>query len=201
MHRAGLGPASAGSRNPGGNLGPRWVDLLLEYDFSYDSSMAPHDFQPTWVRKGDVARTDGPHVFGDPVDLVELPFDWALDDWPYFSPNLPQSEGLRPPNEVYDTWAAEFDYLHQRLRDGVFVLCLHPQCIGRGARMLMLERLLDHMTEAKGVAFRTMEDVAAEFRAAQQRIHKAGTVDDPSDPTLNWEDVRNDLLDRDRGER
>ncbi len=34
-----------------------------------------------------------------------------------------------------------------------------------GARMLMLERLLDHMANAKGVVFRTMEDVAAEFRA------------------------------------
>ncbi len=31
--------------------------------------------------------------------------------------------------------------------------------------MLMLERLLDHMADAEGVAFRKMEDVAAEFRA------------------------------------
>ncbi len=174
------GRPPAGSRNPGGNLGPRWVDLLLEYGFSYDSSMAPHDFQPTWVRKGDIARTDGPHVFGEPVDLVELPFDWALDDWPYFSPDLPRSEGLRSPNDVYEIWSAEFDYLHQRLGAGVFVLCLHPQCVGRGSRMLMLERLLDHMANAGGVAFRTMEDAAAEFRsrAALDKVREQQFVDD-----------------------
>ncbi|MGI9616792.1 MAG: polysaccharide deacetylase family protein [Acidimicrobiales bacterium] len=162
------GRPPVGSRIAGGNLGSRWVDLMLEYGFSYDSSMSPHDVQPTWVRKGDVARTDGPHEFGDPVDLVELPFDWSLDDWPYFSPERPRQEGLRPPNDVYDIWAAEFDYLHDRLGDGVYVLCLHPQCIGRGSRMLMLERLIDHMAAAEGVRFRTMEDVAAEFRTTNR---------------------------------
>ncbi|MCP5031049.1 MAG: polysaccharide deacetylase family protein [Actinomycetia bacterium] len=161
------GRPPAGSRIAGGNLGARWVDLMLEYGFSYDSSMSPHDVQPTWVRKGDVARTDGPHEFGDPVDLVELPFDLSLDDWPYFSPNQPRQEGLRPPNDVYDIWAAEFDYLNERLGEGVHVLCLHPQCIGRGSRMLMLERLIDHMASADGVSFRTMEDVADGFRKAK----------------------------------
>jgi len=41
---------------------------------------------------------------------------------------------------------------------------MHPQCIGRGSRMLMLERLIDHMASRPGVTFATMEQVADDFR-------------------------------------
>ena len=37
---------------------------------------------------------------------------------------------------------------------------------GRGSRMLMLERLIDHMRGREGVRFRTIGEVVAEFRAA-----------------------------------
>jgi peptidoglycan-N-acetylglucosamine deacetylase len=155
-----------GHRLPGGNMGERWLDLLLEHGFSYDSSMAPNDYAPTWCRKGDVVQTDGPYLFGEPVDLVELPFDWLLDDWPYFSSERPYQEGLRSPDDVYSIWSAEFDYLVQKLGAGVFVLTMHPQCIGRGSRMLMFERLVEHMAGHDDVRFTTMAVVADEFRAS-----------------------------------
>ena len=103
---------------------------------------------------------------------------------------------------MYEIWSAEFNYLHQRLGAGVFVLCLHPQCVGRGSRMLMLERLLDHIANADGVAFRTMEDAAAEFRT-KEGTGRSGTdrLNEPPDPTLDWEDVKRDLLDQDPGRR
>jgi peptidoglycan/xylan/chitin deacetylase (PgdA/CDA1 family) len=160
------GRPPVGHRLPGGNLGGRWVRMLLEHGFSYDSSMAPHDLAPTWCRLGDVVRTDAAYGFGDPVDLVELPFDWVLDDWPYFSPEA-NHDGLRSPDEVFGIWSAEFDYLYRKLGTGVFVLTMHPQCIGRGGRLLMLERLVEYLKGHDGVQFRTMADVAAQFRAAQ----------------------------------
>ena len=129
--------------------------------------MAPNDFSPTWCRTGDIAETNGPHQFDSKVDLVQLPFDWSLDDWPYFSSERPYQEGLRSPTEVYDIWAAEFDYVADKLGEGVFVLTMHPQCIGRGSRMLMLERLIEHMAAHERVRFRPMADVAEEFRSAQ----------------------------------
>ena len=83
----------------GRNVTGRWVDLLLEYGFSYDSSLMADDFTPYYVRRGDEVRTDGPVVFGPAVDLVELPFDWSLDDWPYFSIHQPDHfVGLRDPS-------------------------------------------------------------------------------------------------------
>ena len=93
-------------------------------------------------------------------------FDWILDDWPYFSYDGPTVQGLRTPDHVYDVWSAEFDYLNVRVGSGVFVLTMHPQCIGRGSRMLMLERLIDHMASQPGVTFATMAQVADDFRAA-----------------------------------
>ncbi len=44
------------------------------------------------------------------------------------------------------------------------MLCMHPQCIGKGSRMLMLERLIKHIKEHDGITFRTMSEVAADFR-------------------------------------
>lgn len=161
------GKAPIGHRVPGGNPGPHWIRMLLEHGFSYDSSMAPKDFEPTYMRLGDVIRTDGPYGFGEPVDLVELPFDWILDDWPYFNHEAPgDRQRLRTPNEVYEIWAAEFQYLYEKLGSGVYVLTMHPQCIGKGSRMLMLERLIKHFKQHTGVQFSTMAEVAQAFRTA-----------------------------------
>jgi hypothetical protein len=62
-------------------------------------------------------------------------------------------------------WAAEFDYLYNKLESGVYVLTMHPQCIGKGSRMLMLERLIEHFKNHDGVRFELMADVAEAFRA------------------------------------
>ena len=160
------GAPPQGHRLPGGNLGERWLGLLLEHGFSYDSSMAPNDYQPTYCRIGDVVRTDAAFEFGQRVDLVELPFDWTLDDWPYFTYDAGiHHEGLRSPSDVHDVWRAEFDYLYQEVGDGVLVLTMHPQCIGRGSRLLMLRRLIEYFAAHDGVSFRTMADVATRFRA------------------------------------
>ena len=42
---------------------------------------------------------------------------------------------------------------------------MHPQVIGRGNRMLMLEQLLEEV-DGRGVGFTTLEDAATNWRAA-----------------------------------
>ena len=161
------GQVPVGHRLPGGNLGERWTRLLLENGFRYDSSMAPHDFAPTYHRLGDVPRSDGPFEFGEQVDLVILPFDWNLDDAPYFSYEPASGRpGLRSPAEVLEIWKDEFDYLYHRIGAGVYVLTVHPQTTGKGGRMLMLERLIDHIERHEGVRFQTLASVAEQFRTA-----------------------------------
>jgi hypothetical protein len=41
---------------------------------------------------------------------------------------------------------------------------MHPQVIGRGRRMLMLNRLVEHMKERAGVRFSAMADVAQDWQ-------------------------------------
>jgi peptidoglycan/xylan/chitin deacetylase (PgdA/CDA1 family) len=94
-----------------------------------------------------------------------MPVDWTLDDFPYFSLDWAQRHaGLRVPDEVFRIWLAEFDYAAS-LSDGVFILTMHPQVIGRGSRLRMLERLIEAM-EGYDVIFRRMGDVVAEWDAA-----------------------------------
>ena len=161
------GKAPVGHRLPGGNLGERWTKLLMENGFSYDSSMAPHDFAPTYHRLGDVPRTDAAYEFGPEVDLVILPFDWNMDDAPYFSYEPGSGRpGLRSPADVLQIWKDEFDYLHDRIGEGVYVLTMHPQTTGKGSRMLMLERLIAYIKEHDNVEFKTLAQAAEEFRAS-----------------------------------
>jgi peptidoglycan-N-acetylglucosamine deacetylase len=50
--------------------------------------------------------------------------------------------------------------------EGVFTLTMHPQVIGRGHRIFMLERMVEYMRRHEGVKFRTMSDVAEEWQQA-----------------------------------
>jgi len=161
------GKEPAGYRSPAAGLSPSTLELLLRRGFLYDSSMMGHDFSPYYCRVGDQAPSDGPFVWGREVDLVELPFTWGLDDFPIFEhvwTRTGVNPGLAAPSHVYEIWAGDFDYLYQRIGEGVYILTMHPQTIGRGHRLLMLERLVNHMREKRGVTFTTMSQVAEEFR-------------------------------------
>jgi hypothetical protein len=49
------------------------------------------------------------------------------------------------------------------IEDGVFTLTMHPEIIGRGPRIAMLGRLVDHMRAAEGVRFSTLPEEARRF--------------------------------------
>ena len=125
-----------------------------------------NDFTPYWCRTGDVIQSDGPYLFGEKVDLVEMPVSWILDDFPHFE--FLRSEqfvfpGLSAPSKVEEIWLGEFEYMVHHVPGGVYTLTMHPQVIGRGHRMLMLERLIEQFKEA-GAAFTTLDNAAEEFR-------------------------------------
>jgi peptidoglycan/xylan/chitin deacetylase (PgdA/CDA1 family) len=162
---AGIEPV--GYRSPAAGLMPSTLNLLLERGFLYDSSMMGHDFSPYYCRVGDQAPKDGPYVFGREVELVEMPFTWGLDDFPIFEHVWTRNSvnpGLASPSHVYEIWVGDFDYLYDRIGEGVYILTMHPQAIGRGHRLLMLERLVSHIREREGITFKTMGDVALEFK-------------------------------------
>ncbi|HZD55951.1 MAG TPA: polysaccharide deacetylase [Anaerolineales bacterium] len=143
------GEPPPGYRSPSWDMSPNTIRLLLEYGFTYDSSMMGSDFHPYWCRQGDRFDLVTPYQFGRPVDLVEMPVTWGLDDFPafeYVSLSHKLYPGLRAPEHVFPIWMGDFDYLRQTDPEGVLILTMHPQVIGRGHRMLFLERLLEYMS-------------------------------------------------------
>ena len=112
---------------------------------------------------------DSPYRFGNPVNLVEMPVTWGLDDWPAFEyVSLPNKlyPGLRSPDQVFDIWMGDFNYMCNYLPNGVFILTMHPQVIGRGHRIIFLEKLLEHMSQS-GVQFMRMIDYVLEWKEVQ----------------------------------
>ena len=160
------GSAPRGYRSPAWDHSAATLGLLHEFGFDYDSSLMAQDFEPYWPRDDPRPGTDAPYQRGPRVPVVELPVDWALDDWPYFNVNWVQPHiGLRTPSDVFEVWREEFDYAIASYPHGVFTLTMHPQIMGRGSRIRMLERLIAHM-RAHNIQFRTLADVAAEWRTA-----------------------------------
>jgi len=159
------GAAARGYRSPAWDLSPYTVDLLLAHGFVYDSSMMGHDYLPYRARTGDVISHVGPARFGPTTRLIELPISWSLDDYPHFeyvrTPSFTQ-QGLQAAQGVLANWLDEFRYMARTVEWGVLTYTFHPQVIGRGYRMLLLERLIDGLAE-QGATFVRMDAAATEF--------------------------------------
>lgn len=164
---AGIKPV--GYRSPSWDNTAHTVDLLMEHGFRYESSLMADDFTPYWCRTGDVIQRDGPYLFGQEVDLVEMPVSWILDDFPHFEylkagPTV--FPGLAAPSKVEEIWQGEFEFMTRYVEHGVYTLTMHPQVIGRGHRFLLLERLIERFREA-GAQFSTLAIAAEAFRSRQ----------------------------------
>jgi peptidoglycan-N-acetylglucosamine deacetylase len=159
-----------GYRSPSWDNSPHTIDLLLEYGFRYESSLMAHDFLPYWCRTGDVANVDSAYSFGNPVDLVEMPVSWVLDDFPHFEflryPNV-VFPGLSAPTKVEEIWRDEFSFMYRDVPGGIYTLTMHPEIIGKGHRIMMLERLIDWMAGHEEVVFARLADVAERWRLEQ----------------------------------
>lgn len=159
------GQGARGYRSPSWDLSAHSVDLLLKHGFLYDSSMMGDDYTPYRVRRGDVIELEKPAVFGPETPLIEMPVSWTLDDYPHF-------EFIRTPtwilpgnmnaNRVLDNWVNDFVYLRDHLDWGVITYTFHPFVIGRGHRMLVLEKLIQTLKDG-GAVFMKLEDAAAEY--------------------------------------
>jgi peptidoglycan/xylan/chitin deacetylase (PgdA/CDA1 family) len=173
-----------GYRAPGWELSCHTVELLLEVGFEYDSSQMANDYVPYWCRVGDQHDPNGPYRFGSTVPLVEIPVSWHLDDGPYFEPIYDRhhqlvNPGLRSGHDVEAIWLDEWTYLTERAGGGAFVLTLHPEVIGRGYRMLMLERVLDRMTSQRNARFMRCLDFCREWKMTTP-VPSSQTTHDPA---------------------
>jgi len=159
------GGPPAGYRSPSWDLSAHTVELLLAHGFLYDSSMMAHDSVPYPARQGDLMEKDRV-VFGTPTRLLEMPVSWSLDDFPHFEyrrfPDGSLQQGLMNAGHVQENFVDDFRYMAQSDQHGVLTYTFHPQVIGRGHRMLMLERLIEELTDL-GAEFVRMDEAAGQF--------------------------------------
>ena len=159
------GRKARGYRSPSWDLSANSVELLLKHGFVYESSMMGNDYSPYRVRHGDVIALEQPMTFGKVTPLIEMPVSWTLDDYPHFEFLRTKStilQGLMNANAVLDNWINDYVYMQRYIDWGVLTYTFHPFVIGRGHRILALEKLLKTLQEG-GAEFSTMENAAAAY--------------------------------------
>ena len=165
-----LGATPLGYRSPSADLSDATLELIEEFGFVYDSSLMADDYLPFHPRIGDRVARGEPLQRGRESRLWELPLSFELDDWVHFQFNFdPYRKGGATPSQVLEIWTGELDWMDDHVHAGVLTVTMHPQVIGRGHRIAMLDAFINHCRE-RGAHFARMGDVAR------------GLGDDPAAP-------------------
>lgn len=154
-----------GYRSPAWDFSENTVELLEEFGFLYDSSCMAHDFHPYYLRKHDKWGLDEPYMFGPVTEIIELPVTWGLDDYPAFEVVAGWNQGYSNPRDIEEIWWDDFQYALENCKGGIYTLTMHPEFIGRGHRIMMLDRLIQRMKACEGVHFTTLGAYAAEWKS------------------------------------
>ena len=170
------GQYARGYRSPAWDLSPHSIELLLKHGMRYDSSMMGDDYDCHYARQGDQVELLKPFVRGRETPLLEMPISWSLDDYPHFEymrmPNGSVQQGLMNAGGVLDNFVDDFVYMTRVRERGILTYTFHPHVIGRGHRMMMMERLIQKLIE-HGAVFMTMEAAMAEWLSWQPGKRKA----------------------------
>jgi peptidoglycan/xylan/chitin deacetylase (PgdA/CDA1 family) len=143
------GERPVGYRAPSWNFSPNTLDIVRELGFLYESSLMADDRPYELLANG------------QPTGIVELPVEWILDDAPLLNP---QGDRYSPPREVLQVYLDEFDRAYDE--GTMFLLTMHPHYIGHRSRMVILERLIDHIRARRGVWFATHRQAAEYVKQA-----------------------------------
>jgi peptidoglycan/xylan/chitin deacetylase (PgdA/CDA1 family) len=151
---AGVRPS--GYRAPMWDLSWRTPALLAERGFLYDSSLmdADHPYE--------LAVTPGADE-----SLVEIPIQWALDDWEQYCylPEISGSGLIESPCKAREIWQLEFDGL--RKVGGCWVLTNHPFLTGRPSRAAELDDLMRYVLDHDDVWTTNLAAIAEHVRTLQ----------------------------------
>src|SRR5439155_1043257 len=131
---------------------PRLLELCRRYEIP-----------STWFVPGHTADTFTPLVEQVAAAGHELANHGYLHEDFSMAPPLPAA--MPNPRDVESVWRDEFDYMADRLEGAYFMIMCHPQTIGWGSRIAMLERFVEHCRD-RGARFVTCGQIADEFRAS-----------------------------------
>ena len=106
-----------------------------------------------------------PLVRGEETDLIDIPGSWYLDDLPpmMFIKAAPNSHGFVNPRHLEEIWRDQFDWVYREMDYAAFTIAIHPDVSGRPQVLLMLERIIEHISSHAGVEWVTFEQIADDF--------------------------------------
>jgi peptidoglycan/xylan/chitin deacetylase (PgdA/CDA1 family) len=136
-------------RYAGGATSPHTLDLLREAGYGWFGHGMADDIPYYTVT--DFARRRV---------LLTLPYYYHLDDQ-YFCLFPVAGTGLENADMLARNWRGEFDAQYKRGR--FFSMVLHPQHVGFGHRLELLDRFLAHITSRPGVWVATGSQIAAHW--------------------------------------
>ena len=153
-----LGHKPAGIRTPSWDFTGDTLAIIRDLGFAYDSSLMADDRPYEIVAEG------------KPTGLVELPVEWILDDYAYYSYDR-RSEAYNRvgDSDVYEIYKGEFDRAYEE--ETLFLLTMHPFVTGHRSRLAALDRLVAYMQSKPGVWFGTLQQVAVVARAQLAAAH------------------------------
>lgn len=81
-----------------------------------------------------------------PRNVVEVPANWNVDDWPptHFNMKNPGTHGYVNPSDIWIMNGAVL-FCYREYEEFVFPISIHPQVSGRSNNVLMHERLAGHL--------------------------------------------------------
>ena len=160
------GRAPAGYRSPSAKFSKHTLDLLVDADFLYDSSLAGDDM---------------PHLLkGKSGSLIELAYEPSSDDWSQFGYNTAGLADVRPatilpPQESFAVFRADFDTAWEW--GGMWIVTFHPFLVGRMARCRALIELIEYVLSKGRVWVTSLEMIARHVRACMEDGSWSARVD------------------------
>lgn len=171
-------------QKPRGYTAPAWattrqtIHMLAKAGIIYDHSFMHHDFQPYWAPdpcqssyvETDLSRPAShwmqPMSTLKPSNVVEIPANWHVDDWPPLqpSPGKPGTHGHVDIESVERSWKEQFEFAYEEYEEFVFPISIHPQVSGKGHVMRMHERFINWINGHEGeIVWMPFERMAKEF--------------------------------------
>lgn len=159
---------------PVGYRAPWWeynwqtTKLLHERGFLYDSSLLDGDAPYAFAGEG-----------MDAGSLIEIPVDWALDDWEQYGyyPGWTGSGVIESPSKAGEMWLLEAQSAHAGA--GCFVLTNHPFISGRPSRLTALEELIARVKGLEGMWVAPLEEIARHAQSVCTNIYRHRRLEHP----------------------
>jgi peptidoglycan/xylan/chitin deacetylase (PgdA/CDA1 family) len=143
LFKAQTGLTGLGHRAPSWEMTAEFLQVLEQSGVSYDSSLMGFDH---------------PYHVGN---MVEVPVQWTSDDALYFRYTNSSRDKTHPANPVavLESWIEEFEGVRET--GGLFMVTIHDWISGRGQRLRLLRKLIEHVRRDPQVWWARADEVAA----------------------------------------